>query len=499
MRTPRAAALLMIAGLVATACGARLPDKVQQQAQAAILNPANGSSGTGSGVTGDDGTGSLPDTGGSTTGPITGGPSSAPTSGTGGGKKGTHGGGPSTSDTSAAQNTHCGTGTDVGLTSTDLNIGTISDVTGPVSGLFQGAQQGAVTFANFVNQTQGGICGHHVTVNFRDGGTNCTQTQNAAQDLVTKVFAFVGTFGLYDNCAATVLKQHPTVPDIHTSLDPAAGKLANHFDLEPGPLGYATGPFEYFKQKYGSKVLHVGTISEALPSADAKQRAIVHAAEAAGWKFVYQQAEQPTNSNFQGDFVKMCQQKHIQIFFTVTENAQNAATMIQNENQAGCPKSLINVIPIAYDQAFTDAFRGNPSAIEGLQGYNEYAMFFNTEDAASIPELKLFQEWFQRTYPGQPVNLYAMFAWASGRMLEYAMEHAGPTLNRKSVLTALHKIKNFTANGMIAPATPSSKTEGVHCYVLWEFKGGKFQRQASPAISGPTGGYRCDGRFLPAG
>ncbi|HWT44410.1 MAG TPA: ABC transporter substrate-binding protein, partial [Vicinamibacterales bacterium] len=156
-----------------------------------------------------------------------------------------------------------------------------------------------------------------------------------------------------------------------------------------------------------------------------------------------------------------------------------------------------NIIPIAYDQAFLDAFKGNTSQIEGLQGYNEYAMFFNTQDAAGIPELKLFQEWFQRTYPNQPANLYAMFAWASGRMMEYAMEHAGPTLNRKSVLTALHKIKNYTSNGMIAPETPSSKTEGVHCYILWQFVNGQFTRQADPPINGPSGGYRCDGRFLP--
>ncbi|HWC33513.1 MAG TPA: ABC transporter substrate-binding protein [Mycobacteriales bacterium] len=498
MRTPRAAALVMTAGLVASACGARLPDDVQTKAQSAVLNPNTGTTGT----TTDSGTGST----GSTTNvnpttPVTGGggPTSVPTSGTSGSGKGSHGTTTTTTQTQAAGGPPtCASGTDVGLTSSDLNIGTIADVTGPVSGLFQGAQQGMLAFANFVNSTQGGICGRHVSVSFRDGGTNCTQTQNDAQDLVSKVFAFVGTFALYDNCAATVLKSHPTVPDIHDSLDPAAGSLSNHFDIEPGTLGYATGMFEYYKQKYGSKVLHVGTIAEDLSSALAKQHAIVHAAEAAGWKFVYQQNEQPTNSNFQQDFVTMCQRQHIQIFFTVTEDAQNAAAMIQNENQAGCPKTLINIIPIAYDQAFLDAFKGNTGAIEGLQGYNEYSMFFNPEDAAGIPELKLFQDWFARTYPNSPANLYAMFAWASGRLLEYGMEHA-KTLTRTGVLAALHKVKSFTSNGMIAPETPSSKSEGVHCYVLWQFTGGKFQRQSDPPINGSTGGFRCDGRFVPNG
>lgn len=501
MRTPRAVALLMIAGLVSTACGARLPARVQQQAQNAVLNPASGSSAANNG-------GGLPQAGGG--GPVQslpttaagsggGGPASVPTSG-GSGATGTttgKGTGPVSSRTGTAQAPKCGSGTDVGLTSSTINLGTIADVSGPVSGLFQGAEEGILSFANYVNSTQGGICGHQIKVDFRDGGTNCTQTQNAASDLVKRDFALVGTFALYDNCAATVLKQNPTVPDIHDSLDPAAGKLANHFDIEPGQLGYANGMFQFYKQKYGSKVLHVGTISENLASATAKQNAIVKAAESAGWKFVYQQAEQPTNSNFQSDFVKACQQKHIQIMFVVSEDAQNAATMIQNENQAGCPKSLINIIPIAYDQAFLDAFKGNTSAINGLQGYNQYALFFNPDDAANIPELKLFQDWFQRTYPGQPENLYAMFAWASGRMFEYAVEHAGSTLNRKTVLTALHNIKTFDANGMISPETPGSKTTGVHCYILWQFVNGRYQRQADPPISGPTKGYRCDGSFIP--
>ena len=44
----------------------------------------------------------------------------------------------------------------------------------------------------------------------------------------------------------------------------------------------------------GSKVQHAGTISEDIPSAEAKQGAIIHAAESQGFKFVYQTAASPT-------------------------------------------------------------------------------------------------------------------------------------------------------------------------------------------------------------
>jgi hypothetical protein len=44
----------------------------------------------------------------------------------------------------------------------------------------------------------------------------------------------------------------------------------------------------------------------------------------------------------------------------------------------------------------------------------------------------------------------------------------------------------------MSPVNPGSKTEGPHCYILWQFHSGKFQRVDDPAT-----GYRCDGRFLP--
>jgi hypothetical protein len=59
------------------------------------------------------------------------------------------------------------------------------------------------------------------------------------------------------------------------------------------------------------------------------------------------------------------------------------------------------------------------------------------------------------------------------------------------LLDALAGIHKFSANGIVGPVDPGSKTEGVFCYILWKFSGGAFHRQDSPASS-----YRCDGRFL---
>jgi ABC-type branched-subunit amino acid transport system substrate-binding protein len=393
-----------------------------------------------------------------------------------------------------ANNANCPTsGTDVGLTPTSIVLGTVADRTGPVSGLFAGAEQGMDAFAAYMNST-GGLCGRKVSIDFADSATSCSQNQNVTSDLVNKVFAFVGSFSLYDGagCGATVLQAHPTVPDIHVSLDPTAEVLPNHFDLAPGPPGYATGMFKYYKQKYGSKMENVGTIYPDIPSAAAKQKQMVNAATSEGWKFTYSNAAAATDTNFTNNFQTACGKKHIQVFYTSGENAQNAATMIQDERSIAACKGVVNIIPIAYDSAFIPDYQGKVSDLDGIQGWSEYALFFNKTDAANIPEVKLFQTWFAKTNPGQPLNLYAMYAWADGRLFQQAFENAGSTATRATVMAALRKVKNFTDGELVSPTEPASKTTGNHCYILWQLQDGQFSRMSSPKR-----GFRCDGAFLP--
>jgi hypothetical protein len=248
--------------------------------------------------------------------------------------------------------------------------------------------------------------------------------------------------------------------------------------------------FAQYAKLLGSKVKSVGTLYPNIPSAAAKQKAFIKSAEANGWNFVYSQAGDAQQTDWTNDFVTMCQSKKIQIFFTSAENAANAAKMIHNEDQAGCPKSLINIIPIAYDQAFIQDV-GSSDRLEGMLGWNEYSLFFNKDEAANIPELAQLQTWFARVNGDKPLNLYALFAWAEGRMFQQAFESAGKTINRKSLLAALGNINKYGTNGMTSPVDPGSKQDGVYCYILWKLHNNAFARFNDPAT-----GYRCDGRFL---
>lgn len=508
-RWRRGAALIAVSGICLTgaACGARYSPQVRSALANQTLGGGNGGSGTVAGGGSSLGTGagsssSIGPSGGGGggsggTAPVTG-PGGGTQSGSGSGKGAANGTAPRASSgaggnqgsNASGSGGHCpATAKDVGISGNTINLGTIADLTGPVNGLFEGAVQGVEAFANYVNST-GGICGHGLHFDVADSQTSCTAYQNDMQNLIKKDFAFVGSFALYDGCGASVLKANPKVADLHTGLNPEAISPANHFDMAAGTAGAPTGPFAYWAHKYPSQVKHAGTIAENVPSALQEQHHFVHAAESVGWKFVYTDNAAPTSTDFTSQFQAMCQRDHVQVVYIETETAQNAATMMQNENQAGCPPSLINVIPIAYDQAFLADYQGNKASLHVL-GYNEFPLFFNADDAAHIPELKLFQTWFARSNPGKTSSLYALYGWIYGRMFEDAYLHAGSTLNRATFIAALRKLKNFDADGMYAPSDPSTKTSGAHCYVLWQLSGGRYSR-----VDTPANGYRCDGTFL---
>jgi ABC-type branched-subunit amino acid transport system substrate-binding protein len=378
-----------------------------------------------------------------------------------------------------------GGATDVGVTATSIVLGNVSDLSGPVPGVFQGAATGTLAYLNYVNSL-GGVNGRLLRLDISDSQTSCSQTENAYSSLTGKVFAFAGSFGIYDDCGAQVLGQHPAIPVAAYMLSGQGVALPNDFSVDPiPPGGYATGMFDYYAAKFGSAVQHVGSFWTDIASANAQVAGINGAAASRGWKFVYTRAVAATESNFTADVVRM-QSSGVKLVFLTGTTGQNAATFVDEAEQQNWHP--IFVLPIAYAQNFLQLVGGS-SAAEGIYGYDLYSLFFNSGEARSIPEVALYQHWMQQTDAGQPEDLYSMYGWAEGALLVQALKAAGPRVTRAAVMAALRTIHSFNDNGILGTADPAGKIP-THCYVLWQIHGGQFVRLDSPA-----GGYRCDGTF----
>jgi ABC-type branched-subunit amino acid transport system substrate-binding protein len=477
--------LLAAVAVLTAACGVRVSSQLRRQAANAQLGvgaaaggaPTNGLA-TGAATSGSAGGGS-PVAGATQT-------ASGPTAATGVGGAATSGGGAGINSPSApAPAGGNGGATDVGVTADTILLGNVSDLSGPVPGIFKGATTGTLAYENYIN-SQGGIFGRQLRLSVSDSQTECAQTENAYSSLLGKVFAFVGSFGLYDDCAANVLGHHTDIPVVQYMLSGQGIALPNDFSVDPiAPGGYATGPFLYYGAKFGDAVHHVGSLWSNIPSAIAQVTGINAAAQSVGWKFTYTRAVGATETNFTTDIVRM-QSSGVKLVFLIGVTGQVAATVVDEAEQQNWHPTF--VLPIAYAQNFLQLV-GGPQNAEGIYGFNLYSLFFNSDEARNIPELALYQQWMQRTDAGQPEDLYSMYGWAEAALFVQALKAAGPHATRAAVMATLRSIHSFSDNGVVGPADPAGKV-ATHCYVLWSIHNGNFGRLDTP----PTN-FRCDGTF----
>ena len=141
----------------------------------------------------------------------------------------------------------------------------------------------------------------------------------------------------------------------------------------------------------------------------------------------------------------------------------------------------------AYDKQLFD-IAGN-DAVEGAYFFLPSAMYLG-EDRAVNKEVDLFNTWMKKTHPTDPVDLFAVYGWASARLFTQALQAAGPRATRAGLLGALRNIHQFDSNTLLAPGDPAGKG-APHCYILLRAHAGNFAR-----IDSPPPGYRCDGTYF---
>ena len=475
--------------LLSAACGTQVSDTLRQQAAAAALGqPGRAADGGLSSATGLDpasATGPGRTIAGSTgkSGLARTGPGAVSGPGSASGPVATRPGATGTVGAPAPAGGNGGA-TDVGITADTITLGNVSDLTGPQPGLFQPAVDGTNAYLAYVN-SQGGLFGRKLKIAVADSQTSCAGDQSGHQQLVDKAFAFTGSFSLFDSCGAAVLKQHPDIPDAHLAVTQEANAIPNNFSINPVGTTLNNGGYTWAKQKFGPDVIqHAAFLYANLPAITNTAALMKKAAESTGWKFDYERAVGPTETDFTADVVQM-RQKGIKMFLTLFNSDEMANFKSQADQQNFAPVIMGQLM---YDQSFFKKLGGSAAA-EGIYGNHVYSLFFSPEDAAAIPSVALFQKWYAQVSGGAPADSFAASSWAETNLLVTAMRRAGPRLTRKTVLQQLHAIGVFDAEGFVAAANPGTK-EGPKCYLLWQIRSGRYVRVDEPAKA-----FRCDGEF----
>jgi ABC-type branched-subunit amino acid transport system substrate-binding protein len=475
-----AASAIAVGALLLTSCGARLSP--QQLAQAI---GSNGGTGLGSGSQGSSGTGGV---GAGATGTAAGPAGGALGAGAGGGAGGAGGGGGAGS---AGPNTAPpggnGGATDVGVTGNSITLGNVSTLTGPVPGLFAGAVNGTGAFFAYQN-SQGGVFGRQLKLAASDDQFDCGQNKAQTQSDIPKVFAFVGSFSLFDNCGAQVITQTPAVSDVHVALSKDAQSEANGFSPSPLRNGAATGPFQYVKGVHPDAIGLAGSLVGDVQSAKDAWVGEQATMQSLGYHFSYQRVYEPTETDFTADIVQM-KSKGVKLVVLIAADVKGIARIQQAAQQQNWHPEVWLLGASAYDSTY-NALAG--SAGEGSLIYLPTAMYLG-EDSGGIPEVGQFQTWMHRTHPDANADLFAAYGWASARLFVQALQAAGPRATRATLQAALKNTHQFNANGFLAPGDPAGKGPPV-CYLMVKVSGGHFSR-----VDDPPNAYRCDGTYFNAG
>jgi ABC-type branched-subunit amino acid transport system substrate-binding protein len=452
--------------LLCGACGARLSkaqlEALNQQSSAGI-GSGSAAGGSQSGSTGGTGASSSSAAGGT-------GASGSTGSGGAAGSGGSGASGSAASGSGAAGGTGAGAAAgakvcpasaqshDPGVTASEIDVGNVSTLTGPIPGLFIGAQHGIQAFAAYINSA-GGVCGRKLVVKSADDNLDASQNATATQSLANSVLAFVGSFSVDDQGGAAVLQQDH-VPDIGEALSSQRYNLPNNFSPQPEHMAYFT---------------------ENNATAQQSGLAEVAALKSIGYQFVYsEEGIEPTQTNFDTEARNMQSHGVKGVVFQATAGIY-----------ADMAKSLYNIGYLsqvqladwgapAYDPAFVS--QAGPAANGAI--LEQSLAMYNGEDAASIPEVALFDKWYNALYHAPP-DIFATYGWLSGMLFVEGI-NAGGAPTRAALQSGLSSVTAFTGGGIVATDNPAKKTP-AYCYIIIDVVNGKFVRDPAD----PPTGFDC--------
>lgn len=377
-----------------------------------------------------------------------------------------------------------GGATDVGVTATSITVGNVSDLGGPVPGLFQGGPDGVQAYFDYIN-SQGGVYGRKLKLISSDDQLQCSTNEADYQNLVGQVFAFVGSWSLDDNCGAQVMQSHTGVPMVQTYLSQQMAGLPNAYGVDPYSVDVPSGPLLYFKSTFPDDIQAVGTLVGNQPSAVAAWDHEKTALESLGYKVIYEDDFPPAQSNFTADVIRM-KAAGVKIVFLISVNAPDAAIFASEAAEQGF-KPQVWICPVCYFGAYVSE-SGGAASVNGQYAYLQYARFLG---GSSLPEVGLFEHWMHVAYPNFAPDEFAMYSWANAALFVHAIEQAGPHLTQKAVLAALAATHTFTDNGMVTEANINGKQPSP-CYNIVQIQDGNWVK-----VDDPPSGFRCDGGLIP--
>ena len=330
-----------------------------------------------------------------------------------------------------------------GVTATSVKVGGLYDITGPDPGAELGVGYGAHAYANYVNSL-GGVYGRTIRVNMFDAAFDPTKAKADCDQMISGgYFAMAGGWSPVDSgCFPDVQKSG--IPFIEEYLDPQFASLASWYAPGQGlPTRLNTAPYVEIKHLF-PKVKKVAELYEVLPGMQAATVHIAPGLKASGFDVVLTEGLQDSATSF-ANYVVQMRNAGVQGIFMDASTIGTIARLAQAMAAQGFHPSFAEAAE-SYEAQWHSV--ASPGAAGWLA--SPTVAYLNPAALRATPGGKLLQTWFEKTNPGKQIDLFTIFGWEEMALFTQAMVDAGPHLTRADLLSSVHAIHSFSAQGLIA-------------------------------------------------
>ncbi len=364
-----------------------------------------------------------------------------------------------------------------GITDTEITIGNSSDISGPVPGLFESSQDAVKAFVAYFNSTSD-ICGRKLALANYDSRTDAGADQQSYAKACNEVFAMVGSMSAFDSGGAGTA-QSCGLPDIRSAaVTKDRNACTTCFPAQSVNTGeWENAPGEFIKANYPDAAAHAAVLYINAGAAAENGPASAAAMTKQGLNFDVVQGIDVAEFNY-APYAQQLKDKGVKAVFW-TGAYQQSVRLAQAMQQVGYKPDIYLRDPTDYIPEYVES---GGDAVDGTVVFLNFVPF---EEAASNNEMSLYLNWLQQVRPGAAPTFFGVFSWSAARLFVEKSLALGGQLNRSTLIDAMSKTDNWTANDMHAPQHVGTKRTG-DCWRFIQLSGGSWS---------PVGGtkYTCAG------
>ncbi len=422
--------------------------------------------------------------------------------GGGGGGSSSSGGGSSSGTGGSAAS---GNSSTVGITATEVTLGSHTPLTGPAAPGYSEIDPSADAYFKFVNAA-GGVNGRKITLKYLDDAYNPAQTVSVTRQLVQqdRVAAMFSGLGTPTHTKVLDFLNQSKVPDLFVSSGALAWNNVGKYPYTTGfqPDYYREGKIlgQYVKQNFSGKKIAYFSQDDDF-GVDGIRGLDTQIDKAS---VVDRETYQPGNVNVAPQVQKIAAAKpDVVVLFTIPAYTAlfklNALKLRYNPtlavtNVGSDPVTLSGLLE-AFAKKAGATVNGN-QLLEGLVS-DTYLPPYLGSAASSNTWVQLFKKVHDQYTPNLPFDGNVMFGMAQAYTFTQILKNAGKDVTRGSLMTALEK-NGLKGPGLVPFAFSSSDHSGYTGAQIFSVKNGKPVLAGKPSVTDDGTGAITDYTEQPA-